>query len=32
VYSNMNLLLEEPRLCQGYPGTVYTFEPYYIHL
>jgi hypothetical protein len=25
-------LLEEPRMCQGYPGMVYTFEPYYIHL
>jgi uncharacterized membrane protein (DUF106 family) len=31
VYSNNNLL-EEPRTGQGYPGTVYTFEPYYLHL
>jgi hypothetical protein len=31
VYSNTNLL-EDPRMCQGYPGMVYTFEPYYTHL
>jgi hypothetical protein len=31
VYYNTNLL-EDPRMCQGYPGMVYTFEPYYIHL
>jgi hypothetical protein len=31
VDSNTNLL-EDPRMCQGYPGMVYTFEPYYIDL
>jgi uncharacterized membrane protein (DUF106 family) len=31
VYSNSNLL-EEPRMGQGYLGTVYTFEPDYLHL
>jgi hypothetical protein len=31
VYSNNNLV-EEPRMGQGYPGTVYTFEPYYLLL
>jgi hypothetical protein len=32
VYINYSPLLEEPRMCQGYHGTVYTFEPYYLHL
>jgi hypothetical protein len=31
VFSNSNVL-DEPRMGQGYPGTVYTFEPHYLHL
>jgi hypothetical protein len=31
VYSNSNLL-EEPRMGQGHPGMVYTFEKYYLQL